>query len=74
MVLKISASNNSEFQTERQNSKIGNVDNPKIAVVGMGCRYPGARDIRQLWENILARKRQFRSIPATNVRRDKKRS
>jgi enediyne polyketide synthase len=63
MVFKISAYNNSEFQTERQNSKIGNVDNPKIAVVGMGCRYPGAKDIRQLWENILARKRQFRSIP-----------
>lgn len=63
MVLKTSASNKSGFQAERRNSKIGNVDNPEIAVVGMGCRYPGARDIKQLWENILARKRQFRSIP-----------
>ncbi len=34
-----------------------------IAVVGMGCQYPGARDIRQLWSNILAKRRQFRQIP-----------
>jgi enediyne polyketide synthase len=34
-----------------------------IAVVGIGCRYPGARDTRQLWENILARRRQFRRFP-----------
>lgn len=36
---------------------------PEIAVIGMGCWYPGARDLRQLWENILSRRRQFRQIP-----------
>ncbi|WP_085315806.1 type I polyketide synthase [Derxia lacustris] len=34
-----------------------------IAVVGIGCRYPGAADLRELWENILGRRRQFRRMP-----------
>ena len=34
-----------------------------IAVIGMGCYYPGASDLPQLWENILARRRQFRQLP-----------
>ncbi|TBR57150.1 type I polyketide synthase [Mastigocladus laminosus UU774] len=34
-----------------------------IAVVGMGCHYAGANDLKQLWENILARRRQFRQLP-----------
>jgi len=29
----------------------------------MACWYPGARNPRQLWENILARRRQFRQLP-----------
>ncbi len=33
---------------------------PKIAVVGMGCHYPGASDLRSLWENILSKRQQFR--------------
>ena len=34
-----------------------------IAVIGMGCWYPGAQNTRQLWENILARRQQFRRTP-----------
>ncbi|MBW2741969.1 MAG: polyketide synthase, partial [Deltaproteobacteria bacterium] len=34
-----------------------------IAVIGMACWYPGARNPRQLWENILTRRRQFRQLP-----------
>ncbi len=34
-----------------------------IAVIGLGCRYPGAPGIRELWENILARRQQFRRMP-----------
>jgi len=34
-----------------------------IAIVGMACRYPQADSPRQLWENILARRRAFRAIP-----------
>lgn len=37
--------------------------NVPIAVIGMACWYPGARNPRQLWENILARRRQFRRLP-----------
>jgi enediyne polyketide synthase len=36
---------------------------PAIAVIGLACRYPDAATPRQLWENILARRRQFRRIP-----------
>jgi enediyne polyketide synthase len=36
---------------------------PAIAVVGMGCYYPGADSLKQLWENILARRREFRQFP-----------
>lgn len=34
-----------------------------IAVIGLGCYYPGSRSPRQLWENVLSRRRQFRRIP-----------
>jgi len=34
-----------------------------IAVIGMGCHYPGASDISQLWENLLARRQEFRRTP-----------
>ncbi len=36
---------------------------PAVAVIGLACRYPDATSPRQLWENILARRRQFRRIP-----------
>ncbi|GAB1544099.1 hypothetical protein NUACC21_67750 [Scytonema sp. NUACC21] len=35
----------------------------RIAVIGMGCHYAGASDLKQLWENILAKRRQFRQLP-----------
>lgn len=34
-----------------------------LAVVGMGCHYPGATELKELWENILARRCQFREFP-----------
>ena len=37
--------------------------NQPIAVVGVGCNYPGANTIEKLWENILSRRRQFRRFP-----------
>ncbi|HLO59549.1 MAG TPA: SDR family NAD(P)-dependent oxidoreductase [Bacteroidales bacterium] len=35
----------------------------KIAVIGIGCIYPGAHNPLHLWENILSRRRQFREMP-----------
>jgi enediyne polyketide synthase len=48
-----------------ESKKVINVElsQPRIAVIGMGCWYPGAKDLRQLWENILSRRRQFRESP-----------
>ena len=34
-----------------------------VAVIGMACRYPGASDLKTFWENILSRRRQFRTFP-----------
>ena len=34
-----------------------------IAVTGLGCWYPGAKNPLQLWENILTRRLEFRKIP-----------
>lgn len=36
---------------------------PSIAVIGLACRYPDASTPLELWENILARRRQFRRMP-----------
>jgi enediyne polyketide synthase len=34
-----------------------------VAVIGLSCWYPDARNPCQMWENILARRRQFRLFP-----------
>ena len=36
--------------------------NSDIAVIGIGCYYPGASNVRELWENILSRRVQFRRM------------
>lgn len=33
-----------------------------IAIIGISCWYPGAKNYLELWENILSRRRQFRRI------------
>src|SRR3989442_11838758 len=39
-----------------------------IAIVGMSCVYPEARNPRELWENVLAQRRAFRRIPDERLR------
>lgn len=34
-----------------------------IAVIGLGCWYPGAKKPKEFWENILAERTQFRKMP-----------
>ena len=38
-----------------------------VAVIGMGCRYPGAESPIQLWANVLGCRRQFRRIPENRL-------
>ena len=38
-----------------------------IAIVGMACRYADARNPQELWENVVARRRSFRRIPAERL-------
>ncbi len=40
-----------------------NHSSPAIAIVGLACHYPDARNPRQLWENALSQRRAFRAIP-----------
>src|SRR4051812_43779876 len=35
----------------------------EIAIIGMGCRFPGARDLSTYWENILEGKDCTREVP-----------
>jgi enediyne polyketide synthase len=39
------------------------VSNERIAIVGIGLRYPDANSPDQLWENVLAGRRAFRRLP-----------
>ncbi|MCX6130780.1 MAG: beta-ketoacyl synthase N-terminal-like domain-containing protein, partial [Proteobacteria bacterium] len=34
-----------------------------IAIVGLSCWYPGAQSLVEFWENILAKRQQFRRMP-----------
>ncbi|PXX70613.1 enediyne polyketide synthase [Nocardia tenerifensis] len=38
-----------------------------LAIVGMACRFPDAANPAQLWDNVLARRRAFRPIPAARL-------
>ncbi|MFI9402015.1 SDR family NAD(P)-dependent oxidoreductase [Nocardia sp. NPDC052316] len=39
----------------------------RLAIVGMACRFPDAATPAQLWDNVLARRRAFRPIPAARL-------
>ncbi|WP_084469846.1 aminotransferase class I/II-fold pyridoxal phosphate-dependent enzyme [Amycolatopsis benzoatilytica] len=41
-----------------------------IAVVGMGCRFPGARNVNEYWSLLSEPKPQFRRVPDSRWRRD----
>jgi acyl transferase domain-containing protein/NAD(P)H-dependent flavin oxidoreductase YrpB (nitropropane dioxygenase family)/NAD(P)-dependent dehydrogenase (short-subunit alcohol dehydrogenase family) len=37
-----------------------------IAIVGMSCFYPGAHNLREYWENVLARRNAVTEVPPTH--------
>ncbi|MEO9240444.1 MAG: type I polyketide synthase, partial [Jatrophihabitantaceae bacterium] len=42
----------------------------RIAVVGISCRYPDANSPTELWENVLAGRRAFRTLPDERMNKD----
>jgi 8-amino-7-oxononanoate synthase len=36
-----------------------------IAIVGLSCRFPGARDVVEFWANSLTAAHQFKAVPST---------
>ncbi len=44
--------------------------NPQIAIVGMSCQYPDAKNPQQLWENVLAKRQAFRRFPEKRLALD----
>jgi enediyne polyketide synthase len=38
-----------------------------IGVVGLACRYPGARNAAEFWENVLSQRAAFRRLPAERL-------
>src|SRR5256885_4489159 len=44
--------------------------NSRISIVGMACRYPDARSLEELWENVLAQRRAFRRLPDVRMRKE----
>ena len=39
----------------------------RIAIVGLACRFPEAQTPQELWENVLAKRRAFRRLPAERL-------
>src|SRR5215469_13862137 len=46
------------------------VNDTRIAVVGIGLRYPDADSPDELWRNVLAGRRAFRRLPDERMRAD----
>ncbi len=42
----------------------------KVAVIGIGCRYPGAKSANEFFENVLAGRRGFREMPVERWNKD----
>ncbi|MCK5831706.1 MAG: type I polyketide synthase, partial [Methylococcales bacterium] len=53
----------SQLKNNKNIKGTSNKTEEQIAVVGLGCRYPGAKSPRELWQNILAGRVQFREMP-----------
>ncbi|MBP9854375.1 MAG: SDR family NAD(P)-dependent oxidoreductase [Candidatus Omnitrophica bacterium] len=48
-------------QNETNSKKLNQISSD-IAVIGVACHYPGAKNINELWENILSRRVEFRRM------------
>lgn len=46
--------------TPRLETDYGEVDKNDVAVIGMTCRFPGAKSVEQYWDNLIAGKESIR--------------
>ena len=44
--------------------------NSQIAIVGMSCQYPDAKNPQELWDNVLAKRQAFRRLPQERLSLD----
>jgi 8-amino-7-oxononanoate synthase len=51
-------------------SRESSVNRQDIAIVGMGCRFPGARNVNEYWNLLSDPKPQFTAIPDSRWRRE----
>jgi acyl transferase domain-containing protein len=42
-----------------------------IAIVGIGCRYPGASNVEELWQNLLTGTDSIGSYPSSRFSRSR---
>jgi enediyne polyketide synthase len=45
-------------------------ETPKVAIIGMACKYPDMSDYNELWENVLMQRRAFRKFPENRLSDD----
>jgi acyl transferase domain-containing protein len=55
--------NPDEVKLERE------LDGSEIAIVGMSCRFPGARNVEEFWSNLCAGKESLSRVSAEDLRR-----
>lgn len=41
-----------------------NVNNEPIAIIGMACRFPGAKNYNEFWDNLISKKDSISEVPA----------
>ncbi len=51
------------YLNTKNSQKQTRTEKTSIAIIGLGCWLPGASTARQLWENVLSRRQEFRRMP-----------
>ncbi len=50
-------------KTGAADKKLSNFSNEPIAIIGMACRFPGAKNVDEFWDNLLDKKDSIEVIP-----------
>ena len=58
-------------QVKKQNKAIVDAQHESIAVVGMGCRFPGGKDLEAFWQLQLEGNDAITPVPGSRWDKDK---